>query len=135
MLRLINPGNILPNNHKVNRKYYFEPSMFAMFYRYRGEEGVECGLSNGVYVEGIIDDIFNDRDDSTSASNSITIWPLKKGFRFQTDQFRNIPMTAFNAPLWVSCNGRLTGEKNEFSKPVATLKKIIRKNYIEVELL
>ena len=122
MFRIIN-CNVLPTPYPANYTKYFEPGMFAMLTI--SSSGIKCGPSNGLYASGIIDDIYGEEDDSTGDSRTVTVWPLRPGFKFATDQveddIQKMCLT-LRKLLYISSNGKLTGEKLfEGSQPVALL--------------
>ena|SRR5690606_30506421 len=88
MIRLIDANNALPVTVKLDEKT-FQPGMIAQLY---ANDGVSFKLSNGSAPFGIVDDIKDDKFDSTANSGLTTIWPFssyanKSVKVIKTDQF------------------------------------------------
>jgi hypothetical protein len=135
MLRIINalvPKAVLPNNYNVANEA-FQPGMFAQFKRDRYE--IVCGVSDGLYSCGVIDDINdpNTGDNSTMATHTITVWPLIPGFTFQTDQVDGNDWT--DGRCYVSKNGKITNTKTKHTSIVPLVGKMIDIGRIEVTVL
>jgi hypothetical protein len=152
MLRLINiKYDALPANYPVeshNSCSSFEPGQIAQLKRDKSTNKIVVGPSDGTSFIGIIDDIRMSPNDSTMASGKITVWPRLAGMVFATDQcekdihdifsINEVSVALHNSSglkLFVSENGKLTLNQEEFfCEPFAELIKY-RNNYVEVKII
>lgn len=127
MLRILSVGNFgLPNNFDVDIDSCFEPGLIGQFKRGKDNK-IICGVSEGIYTCGIIDDVKRPKDfmDSTLGSGKITVWNVKNMIA-ETDQFDSICYSFFQSingnktPLYCNKEGKLTPiVQSNWLRPIA----------------
>lgn len=128
MFRILDSKNGLPSYFEVDKDAKFQPGQIACFKR-NNEGNIVCGVSDGIYCAGIIDDIKSDFDDTTLGSGKVCVWNVKNLIA-ETDQFSfgdltNGTMLIHGQPLYISKYGMLTHlPQANFLRPVAEFQKL-----------
>lgn len=121
MLRIVNTVKYLPTSYVVHPTDHFEPGMIGSITGKTATGYNICGRFNGSMPIGIIDDVRNNKDDSTLASQRITIW--NEAITLQTDMFEHLGIYVPGNELGVSPKGLLSPALSDIriSGPVAEI--------------
>lgn len=98
--------------YPVNKSHYFEAGMIG-----RLKLDGTCGLSNGLDIYGVIEDIYTNQHDST-VDGKIRIWNIRY-LLIETDKFDFTQPYLDNSLLYVSECGILTSENKLLTRSVA----------------